>query len=479
MHRLCAVSVVTLVCTVGVGCTSPSHSPDAGSATSCTPSDPPPVFSDTGRYTRELYVDRVHGNDDNDGSQAHPWRTLARAATDRSPGDRVHILPGTYFECLHVERAQGTEQNPIAFVGDGPRRDIRIHCQRGEAIWGTALAYVTFENVTVLASSDEANAIHVDGDSHHVVIRRNEVAGVGRGGDCIKVNHTDDVWILDNDLHNADTATGSAQGIDLVAVHRGIVRNNHVHDIANSQGMFAKGGSSDVVFERNLVERLVSVDGNADTIGIVLGGVTDRRVFVPPDAPYEATRIIARNNIVIAADGAGIGAQGCHDCWIVNNTLWHTGRRGYAIQLSQGATGLRASSEISVNMHVRVINNLVGNPWGTLRAPIQAERPHRTGLELSHNWWWNGDRDDVPDPGYNHEIGVDEPNSHLDENPLVIEDERFLPRLSPQSPARGAGRTLNIVTDDFEGRCRRSPPDIGALNAPDRVESNAGHHRSP
>src|SRR4029079_2844362 len=121
----------------------------------------------------------------------------------------------------------------------------------------------------------------------------------------------------------------------------------------------------------------------------------------PIDSGWEATNVIARNNVVIGADGSGIGAQGCHDCWIGNNTLWNTGHHGYAIQLSQGSTGMNAGGDgISHNSGVHVMNNLVGNPDGTMRAPIQAEPLERTGLVLATNWWWNGPRDDVFDPGY-------------------------------------------------------------------------------
>jgi hypothetical protein len=313
----------------------------------------------------------------------------------------------------------------------------------------------------VLSTSGDANAFHIDGGSHHVVLRGNEVAGVGAGGDCVKVNASDDIWVLDNDLHNADTAMGSAQGVDLVGVHRALVRHNHVHDIQNSQGMFAKGGSSDVVFEQNLVERITSP--MSDAIGIVLGGVTDRQFFTPADASYEASHLIARNNIVIGADGGGIGAMGCHDCLIADNTLWNTGHTGYAIPLGPGATGMSAGDPVSNNVNLRVFNNLVGNPYGTMRAPIQAEPAQRTGLSLSHNWWWNGERDDVIDPGYNHEAGVDEPGSHLEVDPLVVGAETGDVHLQPMSPARGAGVALPEVTDDYEGHCRSNPPNIGAL----------------
>ena len=86
------------------------------------------------------------------------------------------------------------------------------------------------------------------------------------------------------------------------------------------------------------------------------------------------------------------------------------------------------------------------------------------GLELSHNWWWNGPRDDVFDPGYNHEVGVDEPSSRLNEDPLVVDGEHNDVTLSATSPLRGAGRFLEIVTDDYAGQCRVDPPDLGALN---------------
>lgn len=458
-----AISAILLF-TLGTAC-SPSKGRDGGDASDtphCERTTPVELFSDTGTYTRELFVDRARGDDEAEGSRAHPWRTLSRAGQGREAGDRVHVLAGTYFECLRIENARGSATNPIAFVGEG---EVRIHCMNGEALSGSGLAYVTIERFIVLSSSDGSNAIHIDEGSHHVVIRRNEVAGVGRAGDCVKVNASDDVWVLDNDLHNADTATGSAQGIDLVGVHRALVARNHVHDIRDSQGIFAKGGSSDVVIERNLIERLASEGG--DAIGIVVGGVTDREFFSPPDAPYEATRVIARNNVVIGADGAGIGAQGCHQCAILGNTLWNCGRRGYAIQLSQGATGPRVASEVSFNVDIRVMNNLVGNPYGTQRAPIQAEPAQRQGLRLSHNWWWNGERDDVFDPGYNHEVGVDEPNSHLNEDPRVVggtdaSDLRGL-YLAPDSPARRAGIALMDLNEDYEGRCRHAPPDIGAL----------------
>ena len=464
-HCFAPLSLCTLAL-AAAACGTPMDHPDGGDGgtmTQCQNSAPATLFTDTATDSNVLYVDRTSGDDANDGSRGHPFRTIARATTGRAAGDHVHIAAGTYFECMSIQGAVGTAEHPITFTGDG---EVRIHCMDGEAVAATGAAYLVIEHIIVLSSPDDANAIHIDGNSHHVVIRNNEVAGVGAGGDCVKVNASDDIWILDNDLHDADTTSGSSQGIDIVGVHRAVVRGNHVHDILDSQAIFAKGGSSDIVIERNRIERLVSM--GADAIGIVLGGVTDRIYFTPVDSIYEGHNIIARNNVIIGADGAGIGAQGCSDCWIVNNTLWNTGHRGYAIQLGAGATGMGAGGDgISANHNVHVINNLVGNPFGTMRAPIQAEPAQRDGLELSNNWWWNGPRDDVFDPGYNHDVGVDETHSHLNEDPLVLNAEAETPdvHLAPSSPARAAGRRIDQVSDDFDGACRSGDPDLGAYRA--------------
>lgn len=44
------------------------------------------------------YVSQLSGSNSNDGSQAHPWLTLARAKAGASSGDTVNIVDGTFDE---------------------------------------------------------------------------------------------------------------------------------------------------------------------------------------------------------------------------------------------------------------------------------------------------------------------------------------------------------------------------------------------
>ena len=47
-------------------------------------------------YDTEWYIDCVNGDDANDGSLAHPKRTIRAATTNAVAGDVIHVAPGTY-----------------------------------------------------------------------------------------------------------------------------------------------------------------------------------------------------------------------------------------------------------------------------------------------------------------------------------------------------------------------------------------------
>lgn len=76
-------------------------------------------------YLQELHVDNmVEGADDgNDGSAAHPLRTIQAAAERAVPGTRVWIHGGTYRECVHPRRG-----------GEDPERMISYEAWNGEEV---------------------------------------------------------------------------------------------------------------------------------------------------------------------------------------------------------------------------------------------------------------------------------------------------------------------------------------------------------
>ncbi len=58
------------------------------------------------------FVDAAKGDDAADGSEAHPWRTIARAAKEAAPGITICLRAGVYYENVTIS-AKGTSDRPI------------------------------------------------------------------------------------------------------------------------------------------------------------------------------------------------------------------------------------------------------------------------------------------------------------------------------------------------------------------------------
>ena len=74
-------------------------------------------------WERELFVNGSDpaASDDNDGSEAHPFRTISRAAAEATPGTRVRIHAGLYRECVKPARGGTDPEHMISYeaFGDG------------------------------------------------------------------------------------------------------------------------------------------------------------------------------------------------------------------------------------------------------------------------------------------------------------------------------------------------------------------------
>ena len=74
-------------------------------------------------WERELFVDgnSPAASDENDGSEAHPFRTINRAAQEATPGTRVRIHAGLYRECVKPAMGGTDPKHMISYeaFGDG------------------------------------------------------------------------------------------------------------------------------------------------------------------------------------------------------------------------------------------------------------------------------------------------------------------------------------------------------------------------
>ena len=74
-------------------------------------------------WERELFVSASDpaASDENDGSEARPFRTIGRAAAEATPGTRVRIHAGLYRECVKPARGGTDPRHMISYeaFGDG------------------------------------------------------------------------------------------------------------------------------------------------------------------------------------------------------------------------------------------------------------------------------------------------------------------------------------------------------------------------
>jgi hypothetical protein len=129
----------------------------------------------------------------------------------------------------------------------------------------------------------------------------------------IKVQHAEDVWVLDNRVDDV-----SRHGIDNVGVHRGVFCGNTLsRTSADGYAIEAKGASSGIVYEANDI---------TGTHGLALGGpCTDFVSVFPPSTDYawdfEAEVTVARRNRLRDPRRAALEFVGCRACSAVDNTV--------------------------------------------------------------------------------------------------------------------------------------------------------------
>ena len=224
---------------------------------------------------------------------------LRAALSSAKPGDDIRVAPGRYAS-VSARGLRGEATQPIVIqaakaddppVFVGPK--VGIHLSR--------CAHVVLRNLAIRGA--ENNGINLDdgGDaaqpSHHVVLERVTVSGVGGQGnrDAFKLSGVADFVIRDC---AADGWGGS--GIDMVGCHRGVVEHctfrNH-DDRHQANGVQMKGGSSQIAVRRCTFLR----PGGR---GVNVGGSTGRAYFRPPDAPHEAKDLTVEGCRFVGGDAA-------------------------------------------------------------------------------------------------------------------------------------------------------------------------------
>jgi hypothetical protein len=486
---------------------------------------------------------------------------------------RIRLAPGYYADNIgneiYVQHVLRSASTPIHLVAGNPAAN---GTRLGQGINLMGVSYLAIEGITVgpevvgpwngsrhleplpvqaaagihvagAARNGTANARRPDGTldasiygqfdpAHHILIKKVTIQNLfetteldaetteAAGMDGIKFNQAEDVWVLDSRIYQT-----TRHGIDNVGVHRGAYCRNLVARNGLGQGIEAKGGSTDILYDSNAFYRVRRVE---------LGGEnTDATYYFSADGQwnYEARGLVARNNLIVDPREAGLEFSGCAGCAAVGNTILFTSAYvppmegldvagGDAIRIHDSTVGgadTGAGSDCPTwnaavqdyqqvepcwgvgahppapagrrlsNSEIRVANNLFasaaghfgrGNGGATVACPLN-HIDGSPGLDFNGNYWWNGSSP-LPETGCSALVeGVQSvmststPTAPPQLADLTV-DASSLTALaasiplsllpSPASPLLGhAVGASQSATYDARGQARPTPAAIGAL----------------
>ena len=261
---------------------------------------------------------------------------LASALAAARPGEVITLRPGTYaLHRLEID-AGGEPGRPITLRAQ-KLGDVRLTTSDVEAFVVGAPDWI-FENLEIDGiGPDTDHAFHILGGADRTIIRHNDLRDFNAAvkGNVRDGRFADDVLIENNLIRNAttrDTAL-SVTPLDIDGGRRWDVRDNFIADFGKSggnrvsYGAFMKAGSSDGVFERNLIICEWKTKGFT-RIGLSFGGggVKDPAYCEDRNCTPEHSDGVIRNNIILnCPTDVGIYVNTSRNIKIFHDTLINTG----------------------------------------------------------------------------------------------------------------------------------------------------------
>jgi hypothetical protein len=411
---------------------------------------------------------------------------LRTAIVAAKPGDRIVIRPGLYRLGKVSIRNAGSQSAPITLTAEHPG-SVKLETDAVE-LFKVAAPHWIFEDLDIRGGDQSDHAFHIVGASDQVAIRGNRlvnfhaaIKGNPEGGEV-----PDFVTIERNIIYNEAPRKTAAPvtPIDVVGGDGWVVRSNFIADFAKSLGnrisfgAFLKGGSTNGLFERNLVYCEWRHSGGR-RVGLSFGGGGTGAAYFGNCAngqcPAEHSNGILRNNIVLNCPQAdGIYIRNSRDIGIYHNTIY----RSYGILLQFPDSTARIQNNIIAgavalreDARALAVDNLeTGMSIGSF-IPGGAKRLNHRISDYDAKFPSIFDRADIEGlQAFIHDL-----SGWLGESPLGRGDADFHEWfVSPENgdlslfegeEILGQGRSLAEVPDDFCGHARRGDRvDLGAID---------------
>jgi len=284
-----------------------------------------------------LYVS-PKGADSNPGTQALPFRSIARAAKAARAGTKVLVAPGSYSGGFR-STASGTREARISYISTEKwgARIVPPKNSPNKTAWDNRGSYV------------DIVGFHVDGTQHQEGTRWSN--GIYNGGshDSIRNNHVHHI------AHASSCTRAGGAGIGVDSYYGGVqadVISNLVHDIGPAGCRFVQGiyVSTSGRVKNNVIYRIaeggihlwhdardVIITNNtvtASNTGIIVGGGNNYRTSGPNDNTAVYSNIVYDNKMGISEQGKtgpnnsyrnNLVYQNSTYNWQLRNGLKHTG----------------------------------------------------------------------------------------------------------------------------------------------------------
>lgn len=453
-------------------------------------------FAATPAAAREWFVSPAGSDATGNGSDAAPFRTFGHLLEPANAlvqaGDVVTARGGRYEECevrLRLPLTVRSYPGETAHIACALPPPVGCDEQAGDTVAvqidpqasGSRLARLEISGgalYAVFLQTDWEQGSHEAGHGPaDVVIEDCHIHDSGR--DLIKITpHTQRGVIRRNHLHHSGRIhrpglpldCRNAEGIDNVNGSGMVVEDNHIHH-TSTNGLYFKGGASDVVVQRNRIEY-------AGEGGILIGYDTSPDYFDLGVNPgyYEAIRGVVRNNLVMHTAYDGIGLYASLDAVVANNTIVDAGAEGHAaLYFGVSFQDWDAAALRPANANPLIRNNLIVQDGARcVEIRYSEELGGLSGLAGATGSDYNAFRDDAgacaffdARPGSPLGEGGDLAqwrghgggDAHSFEAALPLSADGHL---LVGNPTIDAGQTLPQVVDDLDRQPRRGANDIGA-----------------
>ena len=332
------------------------------------------------------------------------------------PGSIVRIAPGEYRPGILLRNVHGSAESPILIEALDPARPPVF--RGGSQAWHlSGLSHVHLRGLTFTGQAHNGinidDAGHFERPSHHITLENLRIEDTGPTGnfDAIKCSGVQHLRILDCHIHG-----WGGQAIDLVGCHHVEIARCRIlgkEGFSQATGPQCKGGTSHVLIHYCHLE-------NAGQRAIHIGGSTGEAFFRPQDAPWEASHITVRDNLILGSDCA-VAFTGARNSRFLHNTIIHP--RRWVLRILQESRSPRFLPCGDNHFH----HNLVLYHRTSIREALNiGPDTLPASFSFSHNHWFAPDDParslpTLPSPETNPTHGIDpllDPATHLPRQPL-------------------------------------------------------------